>query len=236
MKPLDPGTSLTERVYGAILDDILDGVFALGKHLKQEQLAAELRVSRQPVQQAMALLKSDGLVEEIGTRGLRVTDLDLTRMQNHYDLRAVLDGFGARHAADRVQSGDLPAEIFMGQAQEILSAGTAAIASGSTRDQSRHDEAFHTLIYGFSGNSLLKSIAEPHWRFLRRAMAGVLRHAEPADAIWEQHAEIADAVGAGDAELAGGLAEAHATVASDLLSKALDTRRAQDSRGATRPV
>lgn len=227
MKPLSPPSGLTERVYGAILDDILDGALPAGEHLVQEQLATELQVSRQPIQQAIALLKSDGLVEEIGTRGVRVAPLDPDRMQHHYDLRAVLDGYGARRAAERVRSGALATAGFARAADRILSAGTSAIARGSVRDQIRQDEALHKLIYHASGNPALQETAEPHWRFLLRAMADVLRHAEPPRAIWDQHGEIVAAIVAGDADLAAKLAEAHASVAADLLSAALKAREAE---------
>lgn len=231
MKPLDPATGLAERVYTAVLDDILDGALPAGTHLVQEHLASSLRVSRQPVQQAMALLKADGLVEEIGTRGVRVAALDLGRMQNHYDLRAVLDGYGARRAAARVQSGAVTAAKFKAQAKKILAAGVSAIRRGTVRDQIRQDEALHKLIYDASGNSTLEATAEPHWRFLRRAMADVLRHAAPPKTIWDQHSEIVEAIVTGDADLAGTLAEAHANVAATSLSDAL---RLRDAR--TRPA
>jgi DNA-binding GntR family transcriptional regulator len=226
MKPLETAPSLTERVYGAIVDDILDGVLAPGEHLVQEQLAADLGVSRQPVQQAMALLKADGLVEETGKRGLTVARLDPARMRDHYAVRAVLDGYGARAAARALAGRAVDAADFTARARAILSAGTAAVAAGSVRDQIRHDEAFHKLIYEFSGNPVLAETAAPNWRFLRRAMADVLRHAAPPGTIWLQHAAIVDAIASGDADRARTLAEDHVREAAALLSKALAERDA----------
>ena len=83
MKPIETSPGRTELVYQAILDDIIDGALPPGTHLVQEQLAARLGVSRQPVQQAMALLKADGLVEQAPGRGLRVTSLNVELMQQH---------------------------------------------------------------------------------------------------------------------------------------------------------
>ncbi|NIR59688.1 MAG: GntR family transcriptional regulator, partial [Gammaproteobacteria bacterium] len=77
---------LAEQVYQAILDEICDGTLSPGAHLVQEQLAERLGVSRQPIQQAIALLKADGLVEEAGKRGVRVTPLDATAMRHHYEI------------------------------------------------------------------------------------------------------------------------------------------------------
>lgn len=220
MKSLSAIPSLTERVYGAILDEILDGTLRPGEHLVQEQLAENLGVSRQPIQQAMVLLKADGLVEEIGKRGVAVARLDLTRMRHHYDVRALFDAFAAAKAAEAVREGRLRREEVTAGAQPILAAGKQAIKNESTRDLIHHDEALHALIYKLSGNAVIAAAAEPNWRFLRRAMAEVLRHAEPPHAIWRQHQEIVDAVCAGDVPLAGQLARDHIVVASKTLSNA----------------
>lgn len=221
MKPLHQASGLTERVYSAILDEILDGRISAGEHLVQEQLAASLGVSRQPIQQAMALLKADGVVEEIGTRGLKVAALDLTRMHNHYDLRALQDAYAANGAARRIASGECSSNETTQQFHDILERGNRAVAKGVTREQIAQDEAFHKLLYNLSGNPVLPKAAEPHWRFLRRAMADVLRHAAAPAEIWQQHAAIAEAVLARDAETAERLAQEHVQVAATTLSTVL---------------
>ncbi len=224
MKPLDVIPSLAERVYNAILDDILDGALVPGQHLVQEQLALDLGVSRQPIQQAMALLKADGLVEETGKRGLTVAKLDLTRMRHHYDIRAVLDGYGARAAALAVKTGTTDVRMLEVRAQSILKAGTAAVAKGSVRDQIRQDEALHKLIYAFSGNPVLDETTNLNWSFLRRAMADVLRYAEPPESIWDQHRAIIGAILSGDPDAAEALAADHVRVAAGLLCEAFEER------------
>ena len=224
MKPLNVSPSLTEQVYRAIVDEILEGRLLPGAHLVQEQLAADLGVSRQPIQQAMALLKADGMVEEVGKRGLRVANLDLGRMRCHYEIRCLLDGYAARGAAEAIKAGTVDADMLRRQLDEIFAGGAEAIASESVTDQIRHDEAFHKLIYDLSGNTVLRATVDPHWRYMRRVMAEVLMHAEPATMVWEQHRVIADAVLAGDAETAGAAAEDHVRTATRRLTDALRRR------------
>jgi len=218
MIPLSSRSSLTDRVYEAILDDICNGEIETGMHLVQEQIAARLDVSRQPVQQAMALLKADGLLAEVGRRGLQVVPLNLELVRHHYDIRAVLDGLAARLAALAVKSG-APRPRKAGEA--ILRAGAAAVATGDVAGQVRQDAAFHRLIYDASQNPLLAASAEPHWRFLRRAMSQVLRHAQPPQTVWRQHAEILQAVIDGDAEAASQKAIDHCLTAAVRLRNAL---------------
>ncbi|PPD15690.1 MAG: GntR family transcriptional regulator [Methylobacterium sp.] len=218
MLPLSARSSLTDRVYEAILDEICNGAIEPGTHLVQEQIAARLDVSRQPVQQAMARLKADGLLAEVGRRGLQVTPLNLALMRHHYDIRAALDGLAARLAAMAVRAG---AEGPRRAGEAILRAGAEAIATGDIAEQVRQDAAFHRLIYDASQNPLLADAAEPHWRFLRRAMSQVLRHAQRPATIWQQHADILAAIVAGDAESASRKAVDHCLSAADRLGNAL---------------
>jgi DNA-binding GntR family transcriptional regulator len=212
---------LAEQVYRAILDEICDGSLPAGTHLVQEQLARRLGVSRQPVQQAMALLKADGVVRESGRRGMRVAALDVDEMRHRYDIRGALDELAARDAARRAGCDRRLAKSLDRRGREILEAGRAAMSAGSIAGQIDRDEAFHELLYKASGNPLLADTAEPHWRFLRRVMGAVLSHAEPAPEIWRQHAEILDAVVSGDAPAASRLAREHVHIATTTLSASL---------------
>lgn len=222
--PIRTAPGLAEQVYRAVLDEICDGALAPGAPLVQEQLAERFGVSRQPIQQAMALLKADGLVEEAGRRGARVAALDPARMRHHYEIRAALDGLAARRAAERAAGDSARARDAERRGGGILEAGARAVAAGEIRAQIRHDEAFHRLLYDLSGNPLLARTAEVHWRFLRRTMGEVLRHAEPPSAIWRQHAEILDAIVAGDAARAEALAVSHIHIAAETLADALESR------------
>lgn len=224
MKTLNVSPSLTEQAYRAIVDEILEGRLQPSAHLVQEQLAATLGVSRQPIQQAMALLKADGMVEDVGKRGLRVAKLDLSRMRCHYEIRCLLDGYAARGAAEAIGTGTVEKETLVRHFNEVFSDGAQAIEVQSVKDQIQSDEAFHKLIYDLSGNSVLRDTVEPHWRYLRRVMAEVLMHAEPAVMVWNQHREIADSILAGDAHTAGKLAEDHVRTAVRRLTDALQKR------------
>jgi DNA-binding GntR family transcriptional regulator len=60
---------LTELVYQRLLYAICDGELVLGTRLMQEELAAMLGLSRQPVLQALRLLKKEGFVSDAGRSG-----------------------------------------------------------------------------------------------------------------------------------------------------------------------
>ena len=222
--------SLADQIYDAVIDEVCDGRLAAGTHVVQEGLAARFGVSRQPVQQAMARLKADGIVEEFGRRGLFVTRLDPKRMRDHYGIRAALDGWAARNAAmAAASSAGLPA-AFLANGQKILEAGLAAVAVGNIAEQVRHDDAFHFLIYAASGNPMVATTAEPHWRFLRRAMGDVLRKAQAPQEIWRQHGDIFEAILAGDADTAQRLAISHVEQAADRLAEVLEASASESGK------
>lgn len=210
---------LAEQVYQVVLDEICDGVLPPGAHLVQEQLAERFGVSRQPIQQAMALLKADGLVEERGGRGLSVAALDLTLMSHHYGIRGAFDAFAARAAATRCASDGALTQELEARGRAIIAAGLRAVEDKAVREQVRLEEAFHGLLYEFSGNPLLARSVEPHWRFLRRAMGDRLRETPQPQSIWRQHEAILEAVLAGDPNRAETLASDHVGQASEMLAK-----------------
>ena len=64
MRSLTPQPTLVDQVYESILTEITEGRLGLDSRLIQEELAETLGVSRQPVQQALVLLRSRGLLRD----------------------------------------------------------------------------------------------------------------------------------------------------------------------------
>lgn len=190
---------LTEQVYQQLLHAICDGQLAPGARLTQEELAANLGVSRQPVLQALRLLKQDGLVSDAGRRGLQVAPLEARAIAQVYEVRAVLDGLAARRAAlDRTRIE--PA---------IIEQGRQAAAGASTGAMIDADMQFHDLIYAASGNPLLAETVHHHWPHIRRAMGAVLQVAGRRHPVWDEHEAIMQAINSGEADLAEQLAREH---------------------------
>ena len=88
-----------DQVYRALLAAINDGTLAPGQRFTQEEIAAQLAVSRQPVLQALRQLKNDGFVHDAPGRGVRVAPLEVAWMQQVYQVRGALDALAARLAA-----------------------------------------------------------------------------------------------------------------------------------------
>lgn len=228
--PVTP--SRTELVYHALLDEICAGTLMPGTHLVQEQLASRLGVSRQPIQQAMALLKADGLVSESGGRGLYVAPLDVRVMRQRYEIREVLDALAAKKAALNLRDGHVARADIEAAGTAILLDGFAALDRDDIARMVQHDVAFHRFLYGASGNGFIATTAEPHWRYLQRAMGEVLRHAQPGRVIWTQHRAILDAVLSGNPDAAAKAAQAHVSAAAARLAGVFDAMTKGGNRNA----
>jgi len=196
---LTPQPSLVEQAYEVMLGEIADGTLAPNTHLIQEDLAARYDVSRHPIQQALLLLKNDGIVRDAGRRGLIVAPLDVKMMHDRYQVRATLDALAARLAAERCAASPEVAADLRRHGDGIIKAGLQAVEDGGIKGMIAHDIAFHAFIYAASGNPMIAPTAEIHWRFLRRVMGEILRHSAPPPTIWRQHREILAAIVAGEA-------------------------------------
>ncbi len=224
MQPIASQPQLADRVYSALRDAICDGQLAPGAPLVQERLAAELNVSRQPVVQALALLKTQGFVEAGGRRGLRVARLDPESARRVYAVRGALDRLAAREAARRVAA--LPAAQGRGPAEAQLTTaqarGARAVAAGEVAALVEADIAFHETVYALADNPLIAEAAAVHWFHIRRVMGAVLRDHGQRAAVWREHAALAEAILAGEVERAGTLAEAHVAEAAAALVARLE--------------
>lgn len=211
MKTLAPAPNLVEQVRDAILGEIASGQFAPGERIIQEQIARTLGVSRQPVQQALLLLRNLGVLRDAPGRGLVVAPLEADQVKHMYDMRAVIEGLACRLAADH------NAERAAKLGPALIEAGRKAVASGSVAKMVAADLKFHDFIYNLSGNPLVGPAMASHWTHTQRVMGEVLIKDETPRDIWDQHAAILDAVARGDSAKAEALARSHITQAADFM-------------------
>jgi len=198
---------LVDQVYRALLDAISDGSLAPGTRVTQEDLAERLAVSRQPVLQALRLLKKDGLVLDAPGRGVLVAPLDPGWIAHVYEVRGALDALAAKLAASRHAVID----------PRLIETGRRAARGRNIKAMIEADIAFHHAIYAASGNPLVERSAQPHWVHLRRVMGAVLQQTRQREQIWDEHAAIAEAIRSGDAPRAVDLIEHHGRNASENL-------------------
>jgi DNA-binding GntR family transcriptional regulator len=219
---LETSPDLVERVYRQLQNAISDGSLAPGTRITQEEIAARLAVSRQPVLQALRLLKKDGFVRDAPGRGVLVAPLDAASLQQIYEVRSALDALAAQLAARKRHQ--LDAALIENGLQATAGSDVAAMISA--------DEAFHSAIYAASGNPLIAQSAQLHWHHIRRAMGAVLQVSTMRESIWDEHQAIADAIASGDEAAAGSLTQEHGIDAGRSLAALLSSTLQQPPEAA----
>lgn len=208
---LQSSPDLVEQVYERLVDAISQGQLKPGQRITQEELAEQLHVSRQPVLQALRMLKHDGLVLDAPGRGVQVAPLTSALTAQVYELRGTLDALAAKLAAQRCAKLD-PA---------LIKAGREAQKSKNLQLLIQADVHFHQALYAASGNPLIEQSARVHWCHIRRAIGAVLQFQDLRQSVWDEHAAIAQAIEQGNSELAQTLVTQHSQEAALFMTREL---------------
>ena len=211
VKILSVQPNLVEQVHEAILLEISSGKLAPGSRIIQEQIASELGVSRQPVQQALLLLRNQGVLSDAPGRGLIVAPLDPDHIRHMYDVRAVIEGLAFRKAALN------NADLAKSDGPAFITKGRQAAQTGSVSELIAADMAFHHFVYSLSENLLVAPAMDTHWTYTQRVMGEVLMRDEKPRDIWDQHEALLAVIIRGDAEAAEAHAREHILAAANFI-------------------
>lgn len=121
---------------------ILDGTLRPGQRLTEEGLAGDLRISRTPVREALRVLQTEGHVESAPYHGSTVRTYTVDDLDDIYQLRALLEGHGARRAAERIAAADV--ERLRESCVRLLAFGDAT--TGNVDGIVEENLFFHTTI------------------------------------------------------------------------------------------
>lgn len=97
----------TQQVADHIRRLIFEGGLRVGDRVPQDEIAADLGVSRVPVREAVIALDREGWVMIQPHRGAFVVGLDENSTRDHYELLGRVYGYGARRAAERASAQDI---------------------------------------------------------------------------------------------------------------------------------
>ncbi|MES2752718.1 MAG: GntR family transcriptional regulator [Pseudomonadota bacterium] len=218
LESLAPTKSLVDQAYEVILDALCDGTFKPGERITQENIAARLKVSRQPVTHALVVLKAQGFLAQ-GRQGLTVTSVDPGFFEAIYQIRSAVEPLAVKLATPRLTK----ESIARGRA--LVEHGRSLVAGGDSRETLQADMDFHAFIYDLSGNPLISETMRLHWRHLRRAMGEVLRHPGMSISVWKEHGLILEAMIRGDGDEAAELMRRHIVEAYERVGKTENLER-----------
>jgi phosphonate utilization transcriptional regulator len=141
--------SLPALVQREIERMILAGDLAAGAQLRETEVAAMLGVSRGPVREAFRALEESGLVRLEKNRGVFVRQISVEEADDIFELRAVLDEFAGRRAAQNTTAAEA-AEL-----KALVEVMESAVARGDVDGYHDANLAFHDRIVQLAGNPKL---------------------------------------------------------------------------------
>lgn len=162
LQPAGGHRTLAERAYATLHEAIVTGVLAPGERLPIEELAAVLEVSPMPIREALRLLDSVGLVENIPHRGARVTELSIEDLREVYETRLALEPLAIRRAAERFTDEDAT------RAAERLDVHVEASGQRDARLVWSTHTAFHFALYDAAESRWMRRLIRPLWETSER--------------------------------------------------------------------
>lgn len=196
----------SNTAYEIIRTRILSGHFQPGTRLKEEQLCEQCGVSRTPIREALRRLHQEGLVQFAPHRGAQVPEWSAEDLDEVFSLRAVLEGYAAARAAERIR----PAAIDeLQRLAEEMERAVAAKGPGYAAVFLSANKNFHNIILTAAESPRLQKmlvhvIELPimHRTFEKYSGADIARS-------MGHHRELIDAFRAGDGEWARSVMQSH---------------------------
>jgi DNA-binding GntR family transcriptional regulator len=216
---LSPRRGVVDDLATAIQTRIVTGEIPPGTRLRQEQLAAEYRLSRTPIREALRKLQAEGTVELVPNQGAVVRGPTVRDVREGYEVRAELEGMAAALAATWITDEHLrelqEAEELFRQASEDEPAGWIAA-----------NDRFHEAVQAAAGNlRLRRTIGDLHKAFPRSLTWGALQADSGLIAQnVEQHQAVLTAIEARDPEAARDAMRHHVLRAGELIARWVEQR------------
>jgi len=211
------GVPVREQTYEYLKDKLLAGGFDPGQRLTEEQLAADLGVSRTPVREALHKLEREGLVKPLETRGFRVPSDSKEEMEELFDIRSVLEGYALRCVCDYISEQNLmELEAYIQRAEDALRLKEI--------NQIYHiNTQFHDMLHGLVANKpRLHTMMSELRRYVLRYRKDTLNTMEGPKRAIEGHRKIMLALRLRDPDLCERIMRKHIQESKEDAVSAID--------------
>lgn len=148
---------LADQVFATLRGWIIEGRLPPGYRLRVRDLAASVGTSVQPVRDAIMRLVETGLVVQEPYKGARVRDLEVSELQQAYDVRILVEGECARLGA--LAASPAVVERMQGHWEELQRAARA----GDVITALHQDELLLGALYEAADNEVLVEVIGGLW-------------------------------------------------------------------------
>lgn len=226
LKPLNRPRSLGDRAYRSLREHLRSGRIVSGQPLQEEDLAAQLGVSRTPVREALTRLASEGLLVSHG-RSFVVPALNDRDAEDIYELRLMLEPEAVRKVA-----GGIAGEPELSGLRRSMSEMRAAHTAGDA-------EAFMTANYSYRAawmdlvpNRKLVRAIELYADHVRHLRLLTLEDRDTREVVMHGLERLTAALISADGDAAAAAMRDHLLEAKRILRKELERGELGDRHGA----
>jgi DNA-binding GntR family transcriptional regulator len=195
-----------DRAYAMVREGIVRGTYAAAVRITEQEIADALSVSRTPVREALRRLQAEGFLTVLPNVGAVVTPWTDMDTRNVFELRALLEPYGAARACEQITPEGIATLRRLAEEQYHES---STRAEGHIERIGKLNSAFHRALQDFSGNArlvtLLPALLEAPMMlktFAKYQPQHLLRSAS-------HHLEIVSAMESRDAEWAASVMRSH---------------------------
>jgi len=146
IKPLGLGVASRRVLSDVVTDDlrqaIVDHDLEPGRRISEDELAAQMGVSRGPIREALARLEREGLITLERHRGARVASWSEQDIEEIYSMRSVLEGLAIEWACKNATAADLVA-----MEEVLIRYGKLTDKQRTPKEVSKIDLEFHSALF-----------------------------------------------------------------------------------------
>ncbi|MBR0725513.1 GntR family transcriptional regulator [Bradyrhizobium manausense] len=196
-------TSLKQAAYNEIRRLIVTLQFAPGERVNEQIVSERIGIGKTPVRQALQMLSTQGLVQIIPRKGIRIVPDTLHDALSVLEARSAIEGELARFAAQRADP------KILDQIEQNLSSSRRALKQKDFEAFTRADRGFHEIVAIAAGNAILsETLNALHDRIARiwHLRTWKLDHLEKTQ---EEHTAVFRAIAARDADTAASAMRTH---------------------------
>jgi DNA-binding GntR family transcriptional regulator len=186
------------------------GLLQPGQQIRQDALAAELRISRTPLRQALNALVAEGLVSHSPNVGYFVVRLSSAELAEVYLVREVLE----RRLYETLDF----AELDLPLVRELAERVEDAMRRGDVHETTRLNRDFHFAIFAASPLAVVRRFVAGAWSMSEGYRAIYVVDPAARERVAGEHRQLVDALSARDRQAAVAIADRHRARSRDAVS------------------
>ncbi len=194
---------LREMVYERLKRRIQRGEIKAHERLIEQDLAAEMGLSRTPVREAISKLEQEGLINKIPQRGAVVRGTTKEEIEEVFGLRMVLESYAASLTTERID------EEILQQLDAMLDKQRRTLEQGNVNRYIQLNTQFHDLIYRESKSDKLYQMINNLRDYFYKYRVLILKLGEMPTISLQDHTNMVQAMRERDAHKVEALVKEH---------------------------